>query len=380
MFLRQLNLLNFRGYSGLTIAFPKEGALLEGLNGAGKTNLLESIHVLCTGRSQRGAPRVDMISHGQDTSYIEGDFCYGDGDGTDNAIADAAGPAAGRTVNTAIGFSRDKKLVMKRDGTDIRSYSEWFGERPVISFGTDDLELVYGAPETRRKFIDMLISQIDRGYMDALASYRKNMLSRNALFGRTDDPIQYEIYERAMAVSAAKIVFTRREIVTELCGLVNDYYSGISPQKEPVSVEYLSKFKCDFACISDWQNLYLNTLFDRRKRDAELMFTGAGPHRDDLRFSLNGRTARAYASQGQCRSFALALKLGSALLSERRRGGGMIFLVDDAVSELDPERTSRVYPLLEGRGQIFIATPKCHAVLGGKVLKCTVENGTVRYL
>ena len=357
---------------------------MEGLNGAGKTNLLESIHVLCTGRSQRGAARVDMISHGQDTAYVEGDFCYGgdvggdrDGGGDINPDNNLIGATGHRIINTAIGFSRDKKLVMKKDGTDIRSYTEWFGERPVVSFGTNDLELVYGAPETRRKFIDMLISQIDRQYMDALMSYRKNMLSRNALFGRTDDPVQFEIYEQAMALSAAEIAFTRMEIVRELSGLISDYYSEISPQKEPVTVEYFPKFKCDFTCVSDWQNLYLNTLSDRRKKDAELMFTGAGPHRDDLRFLLDGRAAKSYASQGQCRSFALSLKLGSALLLERRRGVGMIFLVDDAVSELDPERTSRVYPLLEGRGQIFIATPKCHAVLGDRVLRCTVENGTV---
>ena len=347
---------------------------MEGLNGTGKTNLLESIHVLCTGRSQRGASRIDMISHGQDTSYIEGDFCY-DGD---DVVVGAAAPAARRVVNTAIGFSRDKKLVMKRDGLDLRSYSEWFGERPVVSFGTDDLELVYGAPEARRKFIDMLISQIDRQYMDALTAYRKNMASRNALFGRTNDPLQFELYERAMASSAAEIVFRRREIVAELCELLNNYYSEISPRKEPVSVEYFPKFKCDFTCVSDWQNLYLNSLSERRLKDAELMFTSSGPHRDDLRFLLDGRAAKSYASQGQCRSFALSLKLGSALLLEHRRGCGMIFLVDDAVSELDPERTSRVYPLLEGRGQIFIATPVCHATLGNNVLKCVVENGTIK--
>ncbi|MCL2241842.1 MAG: DNA replication and repair protein RecF [Chitinispirillia bacterium] len=363
MFIQNLCLLNFRSYPSLTITFPKEGALLEGLNGAGKTNLLESIHVLCTGRSQRGAARGDMIAIGQDTSYIEGDF-YGDGDD-------------GRVINTAIGFSRDKKLVMKRDGAGLRSYSEWFGERPVVSFGTDDLELVYGAPETRRKFLDMLISQADRGYMDALTSYRRNMLSRNALFGVTSDPVQFEIYEQAMAQSAAKIVFTRMEIIRELSDLTNNYYSEISFGKESISVEYFPKFKCDFTCISEWQNLYLNTLLDRRQKDAELMFTGAGPHRDDLRFLLNGRAAKSYASQGQCRSFALSLKLGSALLMERRRGAGMIFLVDDAVSELDPERTSRVYPLLEGRGQIFIAAPKCQAALGDRVLRCTVEPGKV---
>jgi len=362
MFIKKLDILNFRSYPKLTMTFPPEGALLEGLNGAGKTNLLESIHVLCTGRSQRGAARLDMIAHGQETSYIEGDFCCGD---------------HGIAINTAIGFSRDKKLVMKRDGADIRSYSEWFGERPVVSFGSDDLELVYGAPEARRKFLDMLICQMDRSYLDALTSYRRNMSNRNALLGRTGDHVQFEVYEQAMAPSAAKLVFTRMEVITELAAIVNDYYAQISGGKESAAVEYFPKFKCDFTCINDWQNLYLNTLSERRGKDAELMFTTYGPHRDDLRLILGGRQAKAYASQGQCRSFALSLKLGSVLLLERHRGDGMIFLVDDAVSELDPERTSRVYPLLEGRGQIFIATPKCQAVLGDKMMRYTVEPGKV---
>ena len=362
MHLKKLTLQNFRSYPELSIEFPPEGALLEGLNGAGKSNLLEGIHLLCTGRSQRGAARSDMIAHGQEAAYVEGEFCA---------------TANDDPVSAAIGFSRDRKVVMKRGGEEVRSFSEWFGERPVVSFGTDDLELVYGAPEGRRKFLDMLISQTDRAYLDALASYRRGMACRNALFGRTDDPAQYEIYERAMAESGALLVSRRVEIAGELEALAAGFYAEISGGGEAAGMEYISKLKCDSACINGWQNLYLNTLAERRKRDAELMFTAHGPHRDDLRFLLGGRPAKAYASQGQCRSFALSLKLGSAALLERRREGGMIFLIDDAVSELDPERTSRAYPLLEGRGQIFIATPRCQAEVGARVLRCTVEPGRV---
>jgi len=373
MHLQKLNLINFRSYPELSITFPPEGALLEGLNGAGKSNLLESIHLLCTGRSQRGASRADMIAHGQDAAYAEGEFCG-------NSSGNSNGNGNGDPVSAAIGFSRDRKVVMKRGGEEVRSFSEWFGERPVVSFGTDDLELVYGAPETRRKFLDMLISQTDRAYLNALASYRRNMACRNALFGKTGDPAQYEIYERAMAESGALLVSRRLEAAGELSALMAGFYAEISGGGEAAGLEYISKFKCDSACVNEWQNLYLNTLAERRNRDAELMYTAHGPHRDDLRFLLDGKPARAYASQGQCRSFALSLKLGSAAFLERRRGDGMIFLIDDAVSELDPERTSRAYPLLEGRGQIFIATPRCQAAIGARVLRCTVEPGRVEVL
>jgi DNA replication and repair protein RecF len=416
MILQKLNLINFRSYRELSISFPPEGALFEGLNGAGKTNLLESIHLLCTGRSQRGAARGDMISHGEDSAYVEGEFLETIGGYRDDIampiIGDDANPTSAiginptniidispfiaaepsppyssqpishnfRIVSAALGFSRDKRVVMKRDGVEVGSFSEWFGERPVVSFGTDDLELVYGAPEARRKFLDMLICQMDRGYLDALASYRKNMACRNALFGRTDDGTLFEVYERAMAVAASTLVFRREEVVKELRECQANFYAEISGGRESAGLEYVPKIKQkndNFYDVLEWQNVYLNTLAESRKRDAELMFTAHGPHRDDLRFLLGGRPAKSYASQGQCRSFALSLKLGSALLLERSRGCGMIFLIDDAVSELDAERTERVYPLLEGRGQIFIATPRCHATLSGKVLRCVVEPGKV---
>jgi DNA replication and repair protein RecF len=366
MRLQNLVLQNFRNHEALSMSFPKEGALFEGQNGAGKTNILEGIHMLCTGRSQRGAARVDMIAYGQEAAFVSGDFCFDGDDG-------------GATVRSAaLGFSRDKKTVMKINGENVGSYTEWFGERPAVSFGADDLELVYGAPEARRKFLDMLISQIDRAYLSALLTYRRAMVCRNALLDKTGDALQFEVYEQAMAEAAAKQVFVRVEVVRELSALTSDYYAEISGGAEAADVEYAPKIKCDILDTKEWQNAYLTMLAQRREKDAELRHTALGPHRDDLRFTLGGRAAKSHASQGQCRSFALSLKLASARFIEQRHCGGMVFLVDDAVSELDPERTSRVYPLLEGRGQVFIATPRCQAALGGGVLRCAVESGKVK--
>jgi len=369
MRLQALTLQNFRNHENLSIAFPKEGALFEGSNGAGKTNILEGIHILCTGRSQRGAARTDMIAYGQEAAFVSGDFCF-DGDGCKDG-------GNANVQSAAIGFSRDKKTVMKINGDNVGSYTEWFGERPAVSFGADDLELVYGAPEARRKFLDMLISQTDRAYLSALMSYRRAMACRNALLGKTGDAMQFEVYEQAMAENAVKLVFTRVEAVRELSILTGEYYAEISGGAEAAVAEYSPKIKTDIFDTAEWQNAYFISLGQRRERDAELMYTAQGPHRDDLRFTLGNRAAKGHASQGQCRSFALSLKLASARFIEQKRGGGMVFLVDDAVSELDPERTSRVYPLLEGRGQVFIATPRCQAALGGRVLRCTVESGKV---
>ncbi|MDR2693883.1 MAG: DNA replication/repair protein RecF [Chitinispirillales bacterium] len=368
MHLQNLTLQNFRNHTALSLSFPKEGALFEGANGAGKTNILEGINMLCTGRSQRGAARADMIAYGQEAAFISGDFRFDDSNGDDGGVI---------VQNAALGFSRDRKTVMKLDGENVGSYTEWFGERPAVSFGADDLELVYGAPEARRKFLDMLVSQTDRAYLSALLAYRRAMACRNALLGKTGDAAQFEVYEQAMAESAVRLVFSRVEAVRELSALTSGFYAEISGGAEAADVEYAPKVKCDSFDGLEWQSVYLVSLAERREKDVELMYTATGPHRDDLRFTLGGRAAKAHASQGQCRSFALSLKLASARFIEQRRGGGMVFLVDDAVSELDPERTSRVYPLLEGRGQVFIATPRCQAALGGRVMRCAVDSGNV---
>ncbi len=360
MHLNRLRLQNFRNYADLKMEFPPQGALFEGANGAGKTNLLESIHLLCTGRSQRGASRATMISHDQHSSFAEGVFSL-----------------KGDQSRASIGFSRDKKLVMKRDDVAVNTFSEWFGERPVVSFGTDDLDLVYGPPENRRRFLDMLICQIDRSYLEALARYRRSMLCRNSLMGRTDDVLQFEVYEEAMAEAAVELVFRRKEVASELKPVLSDFYRQISEGSELADVEYEPRCKWDLTGKNEWKNVFFHFLNERREKDVEMGFSASGPHRDDLRFLLDRKPAKTFGSQGQCRSFVLSLKLGSVLLTERHRQDNMIFLIDDAVSELDSARTSRVYPLLEGKGQIFIATPRCDAPLGSEVLKCYVDRGKV---
>ncbi|MDG5815802.1 DNA replication and repair protein RecF [Chitinispirillales bacterium ANBcel5] len=361
MHLSYLRLNNFRNYPFLELEIPQTGALLEGPNGAGKTNLLESIHLLCIGKSQRKAKRSAMIKHGQNEAFIEGVFQYPDSD----------------SVKASLGFGRDKRVSMIINECTVNSFSQWFGQRPVISFGINDLEIAYGAPENRRRFIDMLISQLDRDYFQALGIYKHSMLCRNSLMRETTDPIQYEIYEQRMAESAAVMVFKRKEIVDQLNELVCSFYREISDDKECAELIYQPSAGSEYSRIDEWKNVFYEALAARRKKDIEAGFTCTGPHRDELVFLLDKKVAKVFGSQGQCRSFVLSLKLGSILLIERYRNQGMIFLIDDALSELDNKRTSRVYPLLEDKGQVFIATPSLDVPLNGPVLHCRVCDGKV---
>ncbi|MBD3320438.1 MAG: AAA family ATPase, partial [Chitinivibrionales bacterium] len=166
MYLSRLTLQNFRNFKEQDIEFSQEGALIKGLNGSGKTNLLEAMHVLCTGRSQRGASRRDMIKSGTSHYFIEAGFKGGGGSGE---------------VVASMGYGRDRNAAMKIDSKKISSFSEWFGIAGIVSFGPDDLNLVYGPPGGRRRFLDILISQLLPDYLGDCVGYRKSLLNRNRL-------------------------------------------------------------------------------------------------------------------------------------------------------------------------------------------------------
>ena len=364
MSLNHLQLLNFRNYTDLHIEIPLKGMVLEGDNGSGKTNFLESIYMICTARSQRGSKKSEMINFNSDFAFIEAQFLN---------------PNAART-SRSIGFGKDKCIVMKIDNTRSDSIIDWFSNRPIISFGPNDLSLVYGTPEDRRKFMDMLCSQIFEDYLKNLLIYKKSLLNRNKLLLQKFDIKHITIYEEQMSESAAEILLKRKELIHLLQPHFLNIYSEISQNREKVNLQYQLSLKHDCSSKIEWKNVFFRVLEEHRNKDCEYGFTSIGPHRDDLSILLNNRLSKHFSSQGQCRSIVLALKLGSVFCLEKCRKQEMIFLVDDAVSELDSQRTSKFLPLIEDKGQVFIAVPE----LRGDVLKnyshYHVSEGTVHLL
>jgi DNA replication and repair protein RecF len=341
--LKKLQCRNFRNYPELTVEFPLNGAFLSGPNGSGKTNLLEAVHMLCTARSQRGASKSEMIAESAETATLEGEFVAGDG--------------AGPPTSYFYSFDRAGDSMFKINDRKIGSFSEWFGSRPVVSFATSDTELVYGSPEARRRFLDILISLVDTEYLAALIDYRKNLSLRNKLLKTSGDELLCDIYEENMAASGSVIVEKRVSTVALLGSEGGLNYREIGTADEEFSLQYDPGFKADFDGKNDWKNVFLKVLTDRRKSDRELGFSSCGPHRDDVQLSIGSRAAKGYASQGQCRSIALSLKLSAMRCLEAKGAGKIIILFDDAVSELDPGRTARVFSLIENRGQVFVASP-----------------------
>jgi len=365
MYLSRITLDNFRNYEKLTLNFPSEGALLYGLNGCGKTNLLEAIFFLCTARSQRQSTRDEMIRFSSDYSYLEGTFTNPDG-------------LIGESVS--IGFSRDKKVSMKIGGTTVPTFSQWLGHATVIPFGPDDIKIVQGQPKERRAFLDLLISQMDPGYLESLINYRRNLAQRNALLADKIDDIQMDTYEQAMAAHGAEIFVKRRKIVEFIKESFTELYGEISDSRESATLEYKPSIKCDSDTLKEWKNVFYKGLKSTRKKDSLYGFSSIGPHRDDVSIFLDNKEAQAFASQGQCTTLTLSLRIGSILCGEAYDKNTMIFLFDDALTYLDAVRTSRVFPLIKNRGQIFVATSSEKFINLDTVPKITIVKGQVNCL
>lgn len=362
MYLSHLAIDHFRNYPQVSIDLPEKGALFSGLNGSGKTNLLEAIYFLCTARSQRNASRDAMISFDSDFSYIEGTF---------KQKTDAV------QKTNSIGFSRDKKVSMKAGGAVISSFSKWIGHCTVISFGPDDIMLVRGLPKERRMFIDLCISQIDSRYLESLINYKKNCAQRNILLSSNINDLQLDLYERNMARWGAFIFFKRQEILSFMKPYFSQFYSEICGSGESGSIEYRPSIRCDNNTLADWENVFYTGLKSTRKTDIQYGFTSIGPHRDDILLSLNGKGAKSFASQGQCSTLTLSLRMCSIICSEQYKQDTLIFLFDDALTYLDHKRTLQVFPLIEKKGQIFFTTSSSIAPFIADIPRFNIENGRV---
>ncbi len=342
MFVSHLHLDNFRNYKDLSLDVPEKGALLTGPNGSGKTNLLEAVFLLCAARSQRGSSRNELINFSSDYCYLEGTFSN-----RENVA----------NIPVSIGFNREQKVSMKVNARPVSSFSQWLGHGMAVSFGPDDPKLVQGIPRDRRSFLDLFISQIDPSYLSSLILYRKSLAHRNHLLARKIGDAQLDVYEEAMVRHGAFVFEKRREICGAMAPVFASFHAEISGNRETASMEYKPSVLCESDSRKDWENLFFSSLGNAKSRDIRAGYSSVGPHRDDIALLVNGKDARSFASLGQCTTVALSLRMSSVLLSERYRKDAMIFLFDDAVSYLDAARTSRVFPLLEHRGQILVTAP-----------------------
>jgi DNA replication and repair protein RecF len=335
-------LTDFRNLASTDIALPPDGLALIGENGHGKTNFLEAIYYLQILRSFRGARDVDLVRFGAQGFHV----------------AAALGGVPARQI--AVGFhrqSRRKKATV--DGAEPLRLADAIGAFPAVIFSPSDAELVAGAPGERRRFLDVMLSLTSRRYLVALQQYRGALARRNAALrelssGGPDDAAG--VWEPALAEAGAILWCTRRTWVREHAGAFTTLCAAIGEQGVS-ALRYVTPLECDDA---DAEQRLLEALARRRTFDVRRGMTHAGPHRDDLALTLDGRDLRTFGSAGQQRTAAIALRLLEASTLRAAAGAEPIVLLDDPFAELDQRRTARILELLQddGQGQTILAVPR----------------------
>ena len=329
MLIKELALRQFRNYKQLKLT-PHPGVnLLFGQNGAGKTNLIEGIHYCALGRSHRTSQDREVVQKGQAFAVCEVKVQKG---GVTEEISVRLTPDEARKKQVFIGKKRAARL------------SELMGLLQCVVFSPEDLELVKGGPGERRRFADMLISQLSPAYFLSLQQYQRALEQRNALLRecRRESDISkgvFEAFEMKMAEALAVIVPKRRLILSRLNELAAEKYRNISGKD---SEAFQALYQCCLredgniaeAAAERWKNA--------RGEDVFRASTGFGCHREEIRLTLNGREMKTFASQGQMRTAALSLKMAQLALYEEKTGEMPVLLLDDVMSELDMNRRTQL--------------------------------------
>ena len=324
MRIKELKLKNFRNYEDLDLYPDPEVNLFFGRNGSGKTNLLEAIHYAALGRSHRISNDANVVRYGNE-----------------NAISTVVLDTSLGQREIAVRFhpAEAQKKEILIDGKRIQKFSDMMGCLRCVIFSPEDLGLIREGPSVRRRYLDMMISQISRRYFIALQQYRTGMDQRNAIlrnirlnpsFSRS----MLAVFEETMAGPAEEIIRERRRIVSLLSDIARDTYFRISGVEENLSISYHSSVKED----TDIRETVCRLLYENREDDIRLGMTSVGPHRDDLILTLDKNQMKQFASQGQVRTAALSMKLSQMKILKDDSGEEPILLLDDVMSELDRKR------------------------------------------
>lgn len=335
MFIKNLKLFNFKNHSEKSFDFSPEINCFVGNNGAGKTNILDALHYLSMAKSFLGNLDAQNILHESDFFAIEAEI-QGE---EKNDIIKVQLPKEG------------KKIIKKNDKTYER-IADHIGFLPSVMISPYDANLISDGSESRRKFLDVMISQTDSDYLFALIQYQKTLQQRNALLkyfakNRTFDLDSLEIYNDPLTKFGTQIFEKRQRFVASILPTIQHFYEIISKGNEKVTVIYESNLN---------EQNFEEILSENLEKDRVLTYTSRGIHKDDLRFEMNGNLIKKFGSQGQQKSFLIALKLAQIKRIKDITNKNPILLLDDIFDKLDDNRVSQLIELVNQQnfGQIFI--------------------------
>ena len=355
MWINKIKINNFRNYNKEEINLEKNINIFYGENAQGKTNIIEAIFLCSFGKSFRAKKDKEMIQLNKENSIIEIEFKKSDRDG-----------------KIKIELSNKKNVYL--NGIKLKKLSELLGNINVVIFTPDDINILKGAPQNRRRFLDIMISQLKPNYMHNLNLYLKTLEQRNNYLRQIRDEKKQEdlleIWDEKLAEYAFTISKYREEFVEKIKNKINKIHNEITDEKENIEIEYITECKN--------KEEFLKLLKQRRKLDIIKGFTTKGIHRDDFVIYINKKRLDIYGSQGQHRTAILSLKLAELNIIYEEIGEYPILLLDDFMSELDQKRRNHFLEKIENTQVIITCTDKIdienkniliYNVKEGKVLK-----------
>lgn len=333
MILHRLSLINYKNIPATTLDLSPRMNCFIGHNGAGKTNVLDAVHFLSFCHSAQTPVDAQVIRHDEPFMLIEGE--YGNDHDDDS-------------ISVTCGLKRGMKKHFKRNGKEYKRLSEHIGRIPLVVVAPADTLLIDGTSEERRKLMDMVISQYDHTYLDALNRYNKALQQRNALLKQEEEPDVelMQIWEEQMAIEGEIVYQRRSDFVQQLIPIFRHYYQDISDNHEEVSLNYVSHCQ---------RGPLLEVIRRDRQRDRIMGFSLHGIHRDDLEITLRGHQMKREGSQGQHKTFVIALKLAQFEFLKQTHTTP-ILLLDDIFDKLDAQRVEKIVGIVAGDdfGQILI--------------------------
>ncbi|MCL6265376.1 DNA replication/repair protein RecF [Flagellimonas myxillae] len=336
MFLKHLSLVNYKNFDSKIMEFDPVINCLVGDNGVGKTNILDAIYHLAFGKSYFNPVSTQNIKHGTDFFVIEGEF-----------------EKEEREEKIICSFKRGMKKVIKRNGKAYEKFSEHIGFLPLVIISPSDRDLIIEGSDTRRKFMDGVISQSDKQYLQGLIKYNKVLVQRNSLLkyfvaNTTFDPDTLSIYNDQLHTLGTEIHSKRLAFIAAFLPIFQEQYAHISEKDEQILLSYESQLK-DKDLIA-----LLEGAIDK---DRALQYTSVGIHKDDLHFTIAGHPIKKFGSQGQQKSFLIALKLAQFHFIKKQAKTTPILLLDDIFDKLDEHRVSQIVSLVDNDsfGQLFIS-------------------------
>ena len=348
-YLAGLDLLHFRNHREVKLELGPEVNCFTGPNGTGKTNLLDAVHYLALGKSYFDPLDMHNILHGEELFMVQGRMHTEEGEDTILCCV-----------------RKGQRKILSRNRKEYDRLADHVGRYPVVMITPYDGQLVLDGSEIRRRFLDGLIAQFDKTYLEALIRYNRTLAQRNALLKQMAEHggvtrSSFEPWDEQLVTFGTAIHATRAAFMGELTPLLVEHYAGISSGPESVALEYRSPLA----------EVPMGELLGRAwDRDRAAHYTTTGVHKDDLLFTIDGQPLKRFGSQGQQKTYLIALKLAQFELTAHRTGWKPVLLLDDIFDKIDPQRMRHLLQLLSGHrfGQVLITdtdATRLHAALDG---------------